>query len=171
MLGLKSESEIIYSVYSQWSDIQLHIHTYLMLRYCSTKLIHVSKKGPKEVCELYIFFPGHVLMEESQVRWINSLDHSDTIWLHRNWSTLVHAGNTLDANWRHEAIRWAHNHWNGNIFILTKFPSLAALEVVKMTTSSAASDENLIKMTFSFQCCIRATNPVLPSEDNCTRIV
>ena len=31
-------------------------------------------------------------------------------------------------------------HWNGNVFILMKFSSLAALEVVKMTTSSAASD-------------------------------
>ena len=29
-----------------------------------------------------------------------------------------------------------------------KFLSLAALEVVKMTTSSAASDENFVKMTF-----------------------
>ena len=44
-------------------------------------------------------------------------------------------------------------HWNGNVFILMKFSSLAALKVVKMTTSSAASDENFIKMTtFSFQC-------------------
>ena len=43
-------------------------------------------------------------------------------------------------------------HWNGNVFILMKFSSLAALKVVKMTTSSAASDENFIKMTtFSFQ--------------------
>ena len=34
-----------------------------------------------------------------------------------------------------------------------KFSSLAALEVVKMTTSSAASDSNFVKMTtFSFQC-------------------
>ena len=33
-----------------------------------------------------------------------------------------------------------HQHWNGNVFILMKFSSLAALEVVKMTTSSAASD-------------------------------
>ena len=33
-----------------------------------------------------------------------------------------------------------------------KFSSLAALEVVILTTSSAASDENFIKMmTFSFQ--------------------
>ena len=31
-----------------------------------------------------------------------------------------------------------------------KFSSLAALGVVKMTTSSAASDENFVKMTFSF---------------------
>ena len=40
--------------------------------------------------------------------------------------------------------RFAHRflicHWNGNVFILMKFSSLAALEVVKMTTSSAASD-------------------------------
>ena len=44
-------------------------------------------------------------------------------------------------------------HWNGNVFILMKFSSLAALKVVKMTTSSAASDENFVKMTtFSFQC-------------------
>ena len=35
-----------------------------------------------------------------------------------------------------------------------KFSSLAALKVVKMTTSSAASDENFVKMTtFPFQCC------------------
>ena len=45
------------------------------------------------------------------------------------------------------------HHWNGNVFILMKFSSLAALEVVKMTTSSAASDENFVKMTtFLFQC-------------------
>ena len=34
---------------------------------------------------------------------------------------------------------------------LTKLSSLAALEVVKMTTSSAASDENLV-MSYPFQC-------------------
>ena len=44
------------------------------------------------------------------------------------------------------------NHWKENVVILMKFSSLAALEVVKMTTSSAASDENFVKiMTFSFQ--------------------
>ena len=44
-------------------------------------------------------------------------------------------------------------HWNGKVFILMKCSSLAALEVVKMTTSSAASDENFVKMTtFLFQC-------------------
>ena len=31
-------------------------------------------------------------------------------------------------------------HWNRNVFILMKFSSLAALEVVILTTSSAASD-------------------------------
>ena len=32
------------------------------------------------------------------------------------------------------------------------FASFAALEVVILTTSSAANEENIIKMTFSFQC-------------------
>ena len=41
-------------------------------------------------------------------------------------------------------------HWN--VFVLMKFWSLAAPEVVKMTTSSAASDQNVIKMsTVPFQ--------------------
>ena len=44
-------------------------------------------------------------------------------------------------------------HWNGNVVILMTFSSLATLEVVKMTTSIAASDENFIKMmTFQCQC-------------------
>ena len=34
----------------------------------------------------------------------------------------------------------AQQHWNKNVAILTKFSSLAALEVVILTTSSAASD-------------------------------
>ena len=37
-------------------------------------------------------------------------------------------------------------HWNGNVIILTKFSSLAALEVVILTTSSAANDENFIQI-------------------------
>ena len=46
-------------------------------------------------------------------------------------------------------------HWNKNVVILTKFSSLAALEVVILTTSSAASDEHFIKMkTFPFQCIV-----------------
>ena len=48
---------------------------------------------------------------------------------------------------------WHHLHWNRNVIILTKFSSMAALDVVILTTSSAANDENFIKMTiFSFQC-------------------
>ena len=43
------------------------------------------------------------------------------------------------------------NHWNENV-ILTKFYSLAVLEVFIVTTSNAASDENFFKMkTFPFQ--------------------
>ena len=38
------------------------------------------------------------------------------------------------------------------VFTLTKFSKLAALEVVKLTTSSAASDKKFVNMmTFSFQ--------------------
>ena len=45
-------------------------------------------------------------------------------------------------------------HWNGNVVILMKFSSLAALKVVILTTFSAASDEDFIKTTtFSFQWC------------------
>ena len=44
-------------------------------------------------------------------------------------------------------------HWNENVIILMEFSSLAALEVVILTTSSAVSDENFVKMTtFSYQC-------------------
>ena len=44
------------------------------------------------------------------------------------------------------------HHWNENVIILMKFSSLAAPKVVKMTTFSAASDENFVKMmTFPFQ--------------------
>ena len=43
-------------------------------------------------------------------------------------------------------------HWNGNVVILMAFSSLVALKVVTLTTFSATSDENFIKMmTFLFQ--------------------
>ena len=52
-------------------------------------------------------------------------------------------------------------HWNKNV-ILTKFSSLAALEVVILTTSSAASDEHFIKMkTFPFQCYYDVTRGIV----------
>ena len=51
-----------------------------------------------------------------------------------------------------ENVLWMMNHrWNGYV-IFTKFPSLAAQEVINFITSSAAWDENFIKMTaFPFQ--------------------
>ena len=67
--------------------------------------------------------------------------HYDVMVMHRFWVTKEIS-----------SVRRSLNHWNGNVFILMKFSSLAALKVVKMTTSSAASDENFVKMTtFSFQ--------------------
>ena len=44
-----------------------------------------------------------------------------------------------------KGIHWSR-HWNENVVILTKYSSLTALEVVILTTSSAVSDENFIKM-------------------------
>ena len=77
---------------------------------------------------LQFLYPGHLF------RWRRSTE----IWAHM-------------GNYIHN-FKWVV-HWNGNVVILMKFSSLAALEVVKMTTSSAASDENFVKMTtFSFQC-------------------
>ena len=49
-------------------------------------------------------------------------------------------------------IQCTTKHWYENIVILTKFSSLAALQVVILTTCDAASDENFVKMTtFPFQ--------------------
>ena len=46
-----------------------------------------------------------------------------------------------------------HLHWNENDVILIKFSSLAALEVVILTTPNAASDEKFRQMaSFPFQC-------------------
>ena len=42
-------------------------------------------------------------------------------------------------------------HWKGNV-ILTKFSSQTIPKVVKMTTFGVVSDDNFIKMSFSFQC-------------------
>ena len=44
-------------------------------------------------------------------------------------------------------------HWNENVIILTKFSSIGALNIVKITNSNASSDENVIKITtISYQC-------------------
>ena len=41
-------------------------------------------------------------------------------------------------------------NWNGNVLICIKFLSLAASELVKMTTCSAYSDKNAYEMAFHF---------------------
>ena len=56
-----------------------------------------------------------------------------------------------------KGVKFTLVHWNRNAIILTIFSLLAAPEVVKMTTSGAASNENIVKMTtFLFQ--LVATN-------------
>ena len=54
-----------------------------------------------------------------------------------------------------------YQYWNWNVIILMKFSSLAVLEVVILTTSSAANDDIFIKMTFLFQCSIQTSNIAL----------
>ena len=38
-----------------------------------------------------------------------------------------------------------------SFFFLTKFSSLGGMEVIKVTIFNAASDDNFVKITFSFQ--------------------
>ena len=72
------------------------------------------------------------------------------------------SNNLVGWNWQTSVRRGiAHcsyctfQHWNGNV-ILTKCSSLAALEVAKMTTSEAESDENFIKMVLFFSAALHA---------------
>ena len=58
---------------------------------------------------------------------------------------------SMSNRWRPECLCYlgiSHRHWNGNV-LLMKFSSLAAPEVVNMTTSSAARDEHIVKMITS----------------------
>ena len=48
-------------------------------------------------------------------------------------------------------VSWDHHSINRNITILTKFLSLAALEVVILTTPGATNHENVVKSTSPFQ--------------------
>ena len=71
------------------------------------------------------------------------------VW-HLNRQEVITWINVVQDVWSHMSS--PDHHWNKNVVILTKFSSLAALEVVILTTSSAASDEHFIKMkTFPFQ--------------------
>ena len=54
--------------------------------------------------------------------------------------------------WDFNNAEFTATHWNGIVDIFTKFSSLATPEVVKITTSSAASDGNFIKMMFPLEC-------------------
>ena len=49
-------------------------------------------------------------------------------------------------------------HWKGNVFILTKFSSLAAMEIDKMTTSWTDSGQISTKWHFSFSMVVISSN-------------
>ena len=80
------------------------------------------------------------------IRWVALHLKSPANWMFLQ--QLVQANKEL----KHQSSELLAFHWNGNVIILMKFLLLAELEFVKMTTSSAASDENFIKMTFPSQC-------------------
>ena len=65
-----------------------------------------------------------------RLHWVNPPRPSGAYMSHQTKTSLVQI-----MAWRR-----LHQHWSGNVFILMKLSSLAPLEVVKMTTSSAASD-------------------------------
>ena len=81
--------------------------------------------------------------------------HFDNFWCSQGW--VWHSPTSYHQKWNSSLcidtiITQTLQHRNGNVFILMKYWSLVVLEVVRMTTSSAASDWNFIKMTtFSFQ--------------------
>ena len=58
-------------------------------------------------------------------------------------------------------------HWNENVAILMKFLLLSALNVVKITTSGALTDEKVVKMTYPFQCKQNTYLNMLTSFNNC----
>ena len=96
------------------------------------KLIHVIKRGPRLAGEIRLILMAAMKTVFMVILWCWEL----------NLAPLTTVTNTK-----------YHLHWNGNVIILMKFSSLAALKVVILTTFGAASDENFIKMmTFSFQC-------------------
>ena len=90
--------------------------------------------------------------------------------LHRRSAVFLICSRSTDFTWyfSNKMIFFLkYVHWNKNVVILTKFSSLAALEVVILTTSSAASDEHFIKMkTFPFQCYLWFADNVTIHCDN-----
>ena len=74
--------------------------------------------------------------------WTNQWRH----WSSTRWSIGTKPTYRSESHLR-RGQGWLERHWNGNV-ILMRFSSLAALKVVILTTFSAASDVNFIKMTF-----------------------
>ena len=64
------------------------------------------------------------------------------LWINSNFSD----------NMQKHGYLWCFYHWNQKVVILTTFLSLAAPEVVILTSSGATSDEKVVNMTtFCFQ--------------------
>ena len=103
--------------------------------------------------EPHLIYTNKVLLND-----MHSFLHLSWLWILVCWCVywITSKSFTKQIYWRW---LWLNNisihlylHWNRTAVILMTFSSLAALKVVKMTTFSAASDENVVKTTFPFQC-------------------
>ena len=80
--------------------------------------------------------------------------------VYSNLDELVYS-NLDDKLWSYNDAMSFAIHWSRNVAILTKFSSLAPPEVVKMTTSSAASDENSMEVMTFFLFGITFSNAII----------
>ena len=72
------------------------------------------------------------------------------------------------SKWLHRVFIMKVLQWNENVAILMIFLLPSVPNVVKMTTSGALTDENVVKMmTYPFQCKQNISPDMLTSFNNC----
>ena len=94
----------------------------------------------EEICANYIYseFTGDIETIISQLCWWHNGSHCHTCYI-TQWVQCAVIGSSGPQHSTYHEIWTGVCHWNENIVILMKFSSLAALEVVILTTSSAAT--------------------------------
>ena len=107
------------------------------------------------------------LSKQSRDWWFETPSRS--LWRHCNAMPCLQMGFRYLTTWRGTRIdsspsngcrRNCPIHWNGGIIILMKFPSLASLEVIILTTSSVA----MMKISSKWHFCFSAAAAALKSS-------